>query len=55
MILVDAGFSFDDIRKKVLSLNEKLPEKLEEVEILGTILVTVAKALSNQAINKGNT
>lgn len=48
MILVDAGFGFEDIRKKVLSLNEKLPDKLEEIEILGTVLVTVAKALAKQ-------
>lgn len=48
MILVDAGFGFEDIRKKVLALNEKLPDKLEEIEILGTVLVTVAKALAKQ-------
>ena len=48
MILVDAGFGFEDVRKKVLALNEKLPDKLEEIEILGTVLVTVAKALAKQ-------
>ena len=48
MILVDAGFSFDDIRKKVLALNEKLPDKLEEIEILSTVLVTVAKSLAKK-------
>jgi hypothetical protein len=48
MILVDAGFGFEDIRKKVLSLNEKLPDKLDEVEVLGTVLVTVAKTLAKK-------
>jgi hypothetical protein len=48
MVLVDAGFTFEDIRKKVLSLNEKLPDKLDEVEIMGTVLVTVAKTLAKK-------
>jgi hypothetical protein len=46
LVLVDAGFSFDDIRKKVLSLNDKLPDKLDETEVMGTVFVTVARKLS---------
>lgn len=49
MILVDAGFDFDDIRTKVCELNSKLPDKLDEAEILSTVMVTVSKALSQGA------
>jgi hypothetical protein len=47
MILVDAGFDFDGIRNQVTSLNEKMPDKLQEAEILGTVMVTVGKALAS--------
>lgn len=43
MILVDAGFDFEAIRRKVLDLNEKLAGKLDEAEITSSIMVTVAK------------
>ena len=46
MILVDAGFDFDATRQKVMSLNDKMADKLEEAEILGTIMVTVTKHLA---------
>jgi hypothetical protein len=46
MILIDAGFDFNTIRNKVSSLNEKLPDKLEEAELLGTVMVSVSKALA---------
>lgn len=46
MILIDAGFSFDNIRSKVLELNNKIPDKLDEMELVNTIFVTVSKALS---------
>lgn len=49
MILMDAGFDFDGIRKRVLDLNDKLPDKLDEAEILGSIMVTVSKSLIKQA------
>lgn len=49
MILVDAGFDFEGVRQKVISLNDKLPDKLDEVEIMSTIMVTVGKALSQPA------
>lgn len=44
-ILVDAGFDFEDIRRKVLALNEKLPNKLDENELTSSIFATVTKAL----------
>ena len=48
MILVDAGFDFDRIRTQVMALNDKLPDKLEETELLSTVMVTIGKALSKR-------
>ena len=48
MILLDAGFDFDGIRSRVMSLNEKIADKLTEIEIMGTILVTVSKAMAKR-------
>lgn len=47
-ILLDAGFDFDGIRRKVVDLNDKMPDKLDEAEILGSIMVTIGKALSKR-------
>lgn len=49
MILVDGGIEYADIQRKVLDLNDKLADKLEEAEIIGTIMVTVGKALAKKA------
>ena len=49
MILVDANLGFDAIRTKVMDLNNKLPDKLDEAELMGTVLVTVSKALAKAA------
>ena len=46
MILVDAGFGFDAILTRVTDLNNKLPDKLEEAEILSTVMKTVSKRLA---------
>jgi hypothetical protein len=46
MILVDAGFNFDQIRVKVMELNERIADKLSEVEITTTIMVSVLKAIA---------
>ena len=48
MIFVDAGFDFDAIRQKVIDLNEKIADKLDEVEVMSTIMITVAKAISKR-------
>ena len=45
LLLVDAGFQFDDVRDKTLALNNKLQDKLTEAEIMSTVLVTAAKAI----------
>ncbi len=48
MILVDGGFDFEGIRQRVNSLNDKLADKLEETEIMGTIMVSVTKAIAKR-------
>lgn len=45
MLLVDAGATIDQLRTRVLELNEKMPDKLDANEIQGTILVSATKAL----------
>lgn len=47
-ILIDAKFSFDNIKTKVTSLNNKLTNKLDELELANTIFHTVAAKLANQ-------
>ena len=46
MILVDAGFDFEGVRSRVMQLNDKMPDKLEEAEIMGTVMVSVMKAIT---------
>ena len=48
MIFVDAGFDFEAIRQKVINLNDKIADKLDEAEIMSTILVSVAKAIAKR-------
>ena len=48
LILIDAGYDFEGIRQRVIALNDKIPDKLEEAEIMGTIMITVAKTISKR-------
>jgi len=48
MILVDAGFDFENIRSRVVSLNDKIADKLDEAEIMSTVMISVGKALSRK-------
>ncbi len=48
MILVDAGLDFEAIRQRVVSLNDKIADKLDETEIMGTVMITVAKTLAKK-------
>ena len=48
MVLLDAGHNFEGIRSRVMALNEKIADKLDESEILGTIMVTVGKTLASK-------
>lgn len=49
MILVDAGFDLNPIRDRVMSLNDKIADKLDEVEIVSTIMMSTAKAIAQRA------
>jgi hypothetical protein len=48
MILLDGGFDFENIRQRVIELNNKIVDKLDEVEIMSTIMVTVAKNIAKR-------
>jgi hypothetical protein len=48
MILLDGGFDFENIRQRVVALNNKIPDKLDEAEIMATIMITVAKNISKR-------
>lgn len=48
MILVDAGFDFEKVRSRVISLNDKMPDKLTEAEIMSTIMVSAMKAIGKR-------
>lgn len=47
MILVDSGYKFDTVKDKVIGLNNKLVDKLDELELHSTIFHSVAKKLAN--------
>ncbi len=48
MILLDGGFDFENIRQRVVELNNKIVDKLDEAEIMSTIMITVAKTISKR-------
>lgn len=48
LILLDGGFDFENIRQRVMALNNKIVDKLDEAEIMSTIMITVAKTLSKR-------
>ena len=45
MLLADSGFSFQDIKDKTIKLNDKLADKLSEIELSSTIFHTLANKL----------
>lgn len=49
MVLLDNDADFGEIQTKVMQLNNKMPDKLDEAEIMATILVTVGKTMSKNA------
>ena len=49
MILVDAGAGFEQVQDRVLGLNSKMQDKLEETEILSTIMRSVSTAIAKKA------
>jgi hypothetical protein len=48
LILVDAGLDFEAIRVKVVGLNNSLPDRLDEAELMGTVMITVARTIAKQ-------
>ena len=48
MILVDAGFDYNGVLSKITELNNKLPDKLADGELLSTVMVTAGKALAKK-------
>lgn len=48
MILLDAKFSFEAIRDRVMQLNNKIADKLEEIEVMSTIMITVGKTMATR-------
>jgi hypothetical protein len=48
MILLDGGFDFETIRQRVMALNNKIADKLDEAEVMSTIMITVAKTISKR-------
>ncbi len=45
LMLVDAGQGLDSVTNNVMALNDKLPDKMPETEIMSTIMITASKAL----------
>lgn len=48
MLLNDSGMDLGQIRSKVFELNDKMADKLDQVEIMSTIMVSVTKAHMKQ-------
>jgi hypothetical protein len=46
MILVDSNYDMQTIKSRIFDLNEKLPEPLDQAEIVQTILVSVTRAIA---------
>lgn len=48
LLLVDGGYDFEGVRSRVMAFNDKLPDKLDEAEIMGTVMVTVMKTIAKK-------
>ena len=48
LILVDGGASTDEVRGRVFGMNDRLADKLEEAEIMSSIMVTATKAIARR-------
>lgn len=48
MSLVDNGFQLQEVLDKVKDLNSKMPDKLEEIELMNTVFVSVTKAIAGK-------
>lgn len=48
MLLLDLGHTFEQVRSRVIEMNERLSDKLSEAEIMSTIMVSVSKKMSQK-------
>lgn len=48
MILVDGGFDLGQVQERIMALNDKIPDKLDQQEIFTTIMVSVTKAIAKR-------
>lgn len=46
-VLMDAGFSFENIKEKTIALNNKLIDKLDELELANTVFHTIAGKMAS--------
>jgi hypothetical protein len=46
LMLVDSGQDIDSVRNNVLALNNKLVDRMDEAEVLSTIMISAAKAIA---------
>ena len=52
LMLVDAGMDVEEVNNKVLTLNNKLSDRLEEAEIMTTIMRTVSQRIHERDIKQ---
>ena len=52
LMLVDAGLDVEEVNNKILSVNHKLPDKLDEAEIMTTIMRTVTQKCHERDIRQ---
>jgi hypothetical protein len=48
MVLVDSGLDVEGVRQKVMSINNKLNDPLDEAEIMTTVMVSVFREISKR-------
>jgi hypothetical protein len=48
MMLVDSGLDLSSVQQKIVALNEKIRDKLSEIELASTIFISVAKAIAKR-------
>jgi hypothetical protein len=48
MVLLDSGLGYDSIYSRVVALNDKIADKLSELEIMGTIMRTIGNNINKR-------
>ena len=47
-MLVETGYDYNEVKERIFNFNNKLPDKLDEIEIHNTIFQSVAKAIAKR-------